>query len=299
MAYQREAERALARLVKSLATTIAEASSVVEQSNSVAHTSSVDSIAHTSSPTVISEHFDHFDLTIRRHISQTSAMFPQCNVLEHTSSIIQDDQARFMWEANFGTRRYCVPFEEFFERVLVGSGLIPQNSFSSGRFKATLSYYINFPADDMITPYKWHLLVRLFGPTHQLVQNFTETVLGRGFLGVINRIRAEELLKEYQAADQRGNRTQAYFLLRFSRTATKFLVTSFIRSSSRTSSAQRVVHHSLITPNDLVDNNKRITLSQFIKKRFTQNGYIPVPMQVDAGQMVAVESVKDLSQRAS
>lgn len=41
----------------------------------------------------------------------------------------------------------------------------------------------------MMTVYKWNLLLRLFGPYDQFLDNFRNLVLKRGFLGLINRIK--------------------------------------------------------------------------------------------------------------
>jgi hypothetical protein len=59
-----------------------------------------------------------------------------------------------------------------------------------------------------VTVYKWHILTRLFGPWDSFFDNIKLYVMGQGFLGLINRIRAEELLRD--APDQ--------LLIRFSRT---------------------------------------------------------------------------------
>jgi hypothetical protein len=56
-------------------------------------------------------------------------------------------------------------------------------------FQEHLHYFLNFPADDMLTVYKWNLLLRLFGPYDQFTYNFRTLVLERGFLGLINRIK--------------------------------------------------------------------------------------------------------------
>jgi len=34
---------------------------------------------------------------------------------------------------------------------------------------------------------RWEVLTRLFGPYHEFIENFTKYVLGKGFLGLINR----------------------------------------------------------------------------------------------------------------
>ncbi len=34
---------------------------------------------------------------------------------------------------------------------------------------------------------RWEVLTRLFGPYHEFIENFSNYVLGSGFLGLINR----------------------------------------------------------------------------------------------------------------
>jgi len=103
-----------------------------------------------------------------------------------------------------------------------------------------MQFFLNFPKDDTVTVSKyatnpssfqpsspakklttglslsrrWNLLTRLFGPYENFYQNFKTYVLGQGFLGLINRIRAEEILKDYPY----------HVLIRFSRTAPLVLV---------------------------------------------------------------------------
>jgi hypothetical protein len=59
----------------------------------------------------------------------------------------------------------------------------------------------------MITTYKWNLMTGIFG-FKKFYENFVKYALRQGFLGLINRIKAEEILN--QQSNQR-------YLLRFSR----------------------------------------------------------------------------------
>jgi hypothetical protein len=55
-----------------------------------------------------------------------------------------------------------------------------------------LSSYLSLSfSDNTVTVYKWHILTRLFGPWEHFFDNIKQYVLGKGFLGLINRIRAE------------------------------------------------------------------------------------------------------------
>lgn len=121
-------------------------------------------------------------------------------------------------------------------------------------FKHYMKYFLNFPKDDTVSvakcvvqlnlislreaqvlrvcPDRWNTLTRLFGPYRKFYQTLHRYVIGTGFLGLINRIRAEvrlarylmtrsfahlllqEILKEYPN----------HVLIRFSRTAPLLLV---------------------------------------------------------------------------
>jgi len=78
-------------------------------------------------------------------------------------------------------------------------------------------YFIDFPHDNMVTTYKWDLLTHLFGPFDMFSASFQRIALGRGFLGLVNRIQAEEILSPSP------NNT---LLIRFSRTEPDFLAFS-------------------------------------------------------------------------
>jgi hypothetical protein len=64
----------------------------------------------------------------------------------------------------------------------------------------------------MITTYKWNLITRIFG-FENFYQKFRKNALRKGFLGLINLIKAKEILSEQK------NR---YYLIRFSRYAYHF-----------------------------------------------------------------------------
>lgn len=76
------------------------------------------------------------------------------------------------------------------------------------RFKQHLHHFLNFPKDDLMTTYRFHVLVTLFGPLPDVTRNFEQYdsslcttysfsyVLGQGFLGLVNMIKAEEVFRE-------------------------------------------------------------------------------------------------------
>jgi hypothetical protein len=88
-------------------------------------------------------------------------------------SLIEDPQARALWETSFGADTEYVTFQTFDKKLIE-----PQfgAQASSRAFQAAIRYMVNFPADDMVTTYKWNLLTRLFGPFDQFIENFCKYV---------------------------------------------------------------------------------------------------------------------------
>jgi hypothetical protein len=69
-------------------------------------------------------------------------------------------------------------------------------NLSNLEFVQFLKLFINFPKDDIITTWKWNLMLVLFGPFDNWEKTFREFALSAGFMGVMNRIRAQEILVE-------------------------------------------------------------------------------------------------------
>lgn len=178
-------------------------------------------------PAAMTVNFDILDLSIRKYIRQLDSMFPVLSPNHQSqvppSHIIQDEKARFVWEKFVGKNEYHANFSEFYDNVLLS--VFPQLQHDSGRFRDIFRFFVNFPRDDMITTYKWAVIIDQFGPFDQFVHNFQELACGNGFLGLINCVEAEEHLI--------GPNT---FLLRFSRKEPEKLTFSF-----KVSNAQHVV----------------------------------------------------------
>ena len=117
-----------------------------------------------------------------------------------------------------GSQCHC-HFDDFYRLVIVNS--LPQVNFYSVcfitrqvkdavRFRQHLHHFLNFPKDDLMTTYRFHVLVSLFGPLQDVTRNFEQYVLfvsrsvqlfnsyvlGEGFLGLVNMIKAEEVFRE-------------------------------------------------------------------------------------------------------
>jgi len=164
----------------------------------------------------ITDSFEIFELTLRRTLEQFKKMFPLGKPAPEPSSIIEDAKAKAVWELYAGKDKYFIPFSQFEQSIIA-------KEFGDNhdeKFHQYLKFFINFPADDIVTTYKWNLLIRLFGPYDKFVDTFSRIALGRGFLGLINRIKANEILTMYGSNEDT-------FLIRFSRTEPEFLAFSF------------------------------------------------------------------------
>ncbi|KAL6056733.1 Villin headpiece domain containing protein [Balamuthia mandrillaris] len=174
----------------------------------------------------LNDQFDIFELTLRRYYEQFKAMFPTpedqkaSKPLLSASHLIQDRKARRLWEECVGPDDLLIDFETFFNKVFEEKSNLQEKVPNAGdrqQLHHHLTHFLNFPKDDTVTTYKWDLLTRLFGPYDDLLDNFLRFVLGQGFLGLINRIKAEEILKSHRKK----------VLIRFSRTAPSSLAFSY------------------------------------------------------------------------
>ena len=132
----------------------------------------------------VTDNFDIFELTLRRYYDQFAAMFPLRGVnLQKASHLVTDPNARKTWSKYFGKRVAHVAWDTFCE--------VLRNKFPSlsgnTRFFKRLRFFVNFPEDNLMTTYKWNLLIQLFGPYNSFEVNFRKYASGYGFLGLINR----------------------------------------------------------------------------------------------------------------
>jgi len=122
-------------------------------------------------------------------------IFPIGKVQFPPSKLIEDEKARQIWEEFAGETKYFINFQDFFDSVISKEiQKIVNNTCSKYRFKQFLSYFVNFPDDNLMSTYKWNLLMRLFGPYDNFIVNFSKVAFGQGFVGLVNRIQAQEIL---------------------------------------------------------------------------------------------------------
>jgi len=217
----------------------------------------------------ITENFDIFELKLRSHLDELKAMFP-IGAIVSPVSIISDAKARKLWEDNFGSE-HMVSFTKFLDMLSIAK-IYNKND---KRFLLFLRYFVNFPNDDNVTTYKWDLLIRLFGPFDSFLATFSLVVARRGFLGLINRIKAYEILTlEHQPRS---------VLIRLSRTEPQFLAFSYRNKDGQ-------INHQI--------NKDRVTglpipVSQFLQTKFP--GYALVKKSVDVEMILGKDGSNGLS----
>ena len=227
--------------------------------------------------------FDIFELKLRGHLDELKSMFPigDSSVVYNPSFVIADEGARCAWLRHFGPNVYMVPFEKFLS-MLEAEGIVASNaSPARERFVLFLRYFVNFPSDDLVTAYKWSVLIRLFGPFECFSQTFSEVVARRGFLGLVNRIKAYEMLTMHPQPRS--------LLIRMSRTEPQFLAFSYKNSEGQ-------IGHQI---NKDRETGLPIPVSQFIRKKFSH--YTLINKTIDIEQILgsSKESGNSLSEYAS
>lgn len=208
---------------------------------------------------VITDNFDIFELKLRSHWEEMASLFPPGDLaISSPWSIITDEKARDIWIKLFGDK-YYITFDQLIQTVnteLVEDG----DEELTERMVKCLRYLVNFPADDMITTYKFDQLVCLFG-FHDFRKNFQNLTEKTGFCGLINRIQAFEILTVT---------FEPYLLFRMSRTEPRFFAFSY-----RTSNGQ-IAHR--------LNKDKRgnpIQVDAFIRDKFPRHKIVNKRLDLD------------------
>ena len=226
----------------------------------------------------ITNNFDIFELKLRGYLEELKALFPLEGPPQPPLSLIADTESRFVWAKAFGENMPFVTFDKFLG-MLEAERIFERTSELYPRAVSYLRYFVSFPSDDLITTFKWNQLTRLFGPFDNFVYNFQQIVTGRGFLGLINRIQAYEIL------------TMAYrpctLLIRASRTEPQFLAFSYKDKDGK-------IAHRLNKDR----NGQLVPVEELIRSKFP--GYELVDNRIDIEKILGVESHPDpLSHYAS
>ena len=198
----------------------------------------------------VNENFDVYELSLRRYYQAIE--FLQASKLGGSPLLLLSDiDARNVWRKNFGESKLSVSWVRFEQ------ALFPQKT---NRFLSCVKFLVNFPADDLITLYKFDLLCRHFGPYPDLGRNIDLYAMGKGFVGLVNRIHAKKLLTD----QWRLHRDRGWYLIRLSRTEPQYVVFSYIKQSG-------TVVHTL---------NKDKSIQEAILKKFGSAHFACMPVRM-------------------
>eukprot|EP00727_Mastigamoeba_balamuthi_P001780 m51a1_g116 hypothetical protein (475) ;mRNA; f:356578-358700 len=210
----------------------------------------------------ITVNFDIFDLALRRYYEEAAALVPIDSASKTgTAELITDREARQNWEAIIGAGVCYAHFDVFYQRLV---RKVWPDMAADDRFARHLSHYVNFPRDNILTTYRFNVLLSLFGPFRLLANNFQRFVLCPGFLGLINMIKAEEILVQLLPQLRRNT-----VLIRFSRRQPEFLAFTSIDVRSG-----RVEHR-----RNVDREGRSVPIAKYLERAFP--GYDLVRMGVD------------------
>ena len=141
----------------------------------------------------ITNNFDIFELKLREQLEEMKTLFPpNAASLVSPTSIISDKVARAAWLNSFGNIHFTT-FDNLVKMLIKYKMIHCIGGESSPPTEMYLRYLVNFPADDVISTYKFNHLVCLFG-LRDFEENFRYLTEKKGFCGLINRIEAYEIL---------------------------------------------------------------------------------------------------------
>lgn len=219
----------------------------------------------------LKDNFDFFELKMRQYSEEIKTFFPQgvpVDNLPKPASLIEDPQARESWITYFGENRYCCSFSDLLS-MLERDKIFNQ---AEAQFHVYLRYFLNFPDDEVVTPFRWNRMVRLFGPYLNFKENFMSTVTARGFLGLINRVTAYEMLTLHFKGKT--------LLIRMSRTEPNFMALSYRNSDGH------IGHLINKSPDGQI-----VPLAQFIADKFP--GYELIRRTVNVEKIFSLGSMME------
>jgi len=225
----------------------------------------------------LTDNFDVLELTARRYLQQLDALFPLFRAKpDPPSELIQDKKAREAWEQYTGSKTYFITFADFIDMLKKYFPEVERTEFTEH-----LSYFVNYPNDDLICPFKWNCLMRKFGPFDEFETNFQAIVMGKGFLGLINRVTAEEILAK-QPIEKK------LLLMRFSRTEPNFMAFSY-------KDEEGAIQHSLNKKDS--DPSQPMNVQKYLEEKF--DGFERVPQKVKIQKLRKMPSLVDFARASS
>lgn len=203
----------------------------------------------------LTNNFDILELKLRSNFEETKAIFLKENSVTHVENHIKNNQARKDWVDYFGMNVHIVQFNDFLD-FLAKQNILSKDTENYEKKINYFKYFLNFPSIDVVTPYKWNLLINFFGPYENFSYNFFKIMNENGFLGLINRIQAFEILKSSPPKS---------LLIRMSRTESQLLAFSYKNSKG-------IIGHKL---NKCPKTNKIVPIYKFIEENFKNYKLVP------------------------
>jgi hypothetical protein len=214
--------------------------------------------------------YDSYELALKRYYEELVIMMPNKQYPNKTPyqdylipvkdcrlDMIADPLARTFWFKQIGAGISC-HFSTFSQKLI---GALPQ-PHDLTRFLIHLSHFLNFPRDNLMSVYRLHTLVCLFGPWNHITDNFETYAMNRGFLGYTNMIKAEEI---YRTLIPQHNTV----MIRFSRQKPTYLAFTSYNHMTRSIEHRR--------NSDRL--GRSIPIATFLKEQYP--GYVLADVQVD------------------
>lgn len=134
---------------------------------------------------------DFLEICLLRSHQQLLKLFPTNSAtpgkMVNASEIIRDKRARELWNSMLSTTCSRASLMHWNDVKMMLDWPVEQHDL--------LRFILDFPRDGVITAFKFHNFVSLFGPWNTLRKNFEQYVVGGGFSGFISRANAERILR--------------------------------------------------------------------------------------------------------
>ena len=231
--------------------------------------------------------FDIVEMSVRRLVHELEAMVPLAEDYDRrgvarpyatpdprVADVIRDPDARMAWETGLGAARCYADLRTFLRRVLFRD--FPC-AHSCPRFQRFVAYHLNTPVSDVVTVYRFHTLVSEFGPYTRFAENFDRYALRPGFVGLMNMVRAEEVLVQHYKETPPAHRRNTV-LIRYSRSKPGVLAFSALDVARRRISHRRNLHK----------DGTPIPIGIFVEQHYA--GYDLLPMGISDAAAACTET---------
>lgn len=237
--------------------------------------------------------FDIVELSIRRLVHELEAMVPLVEDYDRRGvqrpdatqdprvrDVIRDPEARTAWEAGVGAARCYADLATFQRRILFRDFPCAR---TDPRFQRFVAYHLNTPVSDVVTVYRFRTLVSEFGPYARFAENFDRYALRPGFVGLMNMVRAEEVLVQHYNETPRAARRNTV-LIRYSRSKPDVLAFTALDVARRRITHRRNIHR----------DGTPIPISVFIEQNYC--GYDLLPMGISDAAAACTDTAALIAQ---